>query len=394
MTTRDKPSDAAEVHMDGVQHPALPRRTMLRAAATLGGAALLSACGGGNGGSPPARSQRSVSVTDQRGKTIRLPGPATRVVTVPIPAASMLIAIDQSARHLVGMQDASWTAIHDGIMATMFPAALKVRHDVADQDFAPNVETILALRPDVVVQWGDHGSGIITPLQNAGLTVLGLSYGSQDDLTAWIRLFAAILGKPERGRRILSRMDAELHQIRALPTSAAGKGTRILYFLQFKGGLQVAGAGTYNDYYIKLVGATNPASSSRSVQGFTGVDIEEVLTWDPDIVLLGNFDDAVPADVYGDPVWQGVSAVRSRRVYKVPLGGYRWDPPGQESPLMWRWLWSVVHPDGQPAAGFRRRIVDYFQFLYGYRPSDQQMDTMLWTDVNDGSANYQQFHAG
>lgn len=392
MTARGERRNADQARTDGVQDPTLPRRTMLRAAAALGGTALLSACGG-NGGSPSAASRRSITVTDQRGRSIKLDGPASRVVTIPIPAASMLIAIDQSARHVVGMQDASWTAIHDGIMATMFPAALKVRHDVADQDFAPNVESILALRPDVVVQWGDHGSGIITPLENAGLTVLGLSYGSQDDLTAWIRLFAAILGKPARGRRILSRMDSELKQVRALPMATSGAGTRVLYFLQFTGGLQVAGANTYNDYYIKLVGATNPASSAGSVQGFAGVDIEQVLAWDPDIVLLGNFDATVPDDVYGDQVWQGVSAVRSRRVYKVPLGGYRWDPPGQESPLMWRWLSKVVHPHQQPADAFRRRIVDYYEFLYGYRPTNAQMDTMLWVDVNDGSANYQQFHA-
>jgi iron complex transport system substrate-binding protein len=365
---------------------------VLRAAAVLGSTALLSACGD-NGGSSSARSQGSITVTDQRGRNVRLAGPVSRVVTIPIPAASMLIAIDQSARHLVGMQDASWTAIRDGIMGTMFPDALRVRHDVADQEFAPNVESILTLRPDVVVQWGDHGSGIIKPLENAGLTVLGLSYGTQDDLAAWIRLFSAILGKPGRGRRMLSRMDAELKRIRSQTAAAGPTGTRVLYFLQFAGGLQVAGTKTYNDYYIKLVGASNPASSTGSVQGFAGVDIEQVLAWDPDVVLLGNFDAAVPDDVYHNPVWRGVSAVRSRRVYKVPLGGYRWDPPGQESPLMWRWLSGIVSPQQQAARGLRRHIVDYYEFLYGYRPSDRQMDTMLWTDVNGGSANYRQFHA-
>ena len=123
-----------------------------------------------------------------------------------------------------------------------------------------------------------------------------------------------------------------------------------------------------------------------------GVDVEQVLAWDPEIILLGNFDDAMPADIYGNPVWQSVSAVRSRRVYKVPLGGYRWDPPGQESPLMWRWLTDISFPSGNRSA-LRDETNDYFDFLYRHRPSAPELDKILWTEANGTSANYRQFDA-
>jgi iron complex transport system substrate-binding protein len=321
--------------------------------------------------------------------------PVSRVVTIPIPAAAMLIAIDGSADRLVGMQDASWSAIHDGIMGTMFPAALKVAHDVASEEFAPNVESILSLKPDVVVQWGDHGSEIITPLENAGLTVLGLSYGTQADLMTWLRLFAAITGNVDRGQVMRSQINTRLRETRAAGSKVTGVPPKILYFLQYTDGLEVAGTETYNDYYISLVGATNPAGGPHGVPGFASVDVEQVLAWDPDIMLLGNFDAAVPADVYGDKVWQAVSAVRTRRVYKVPLGGYRWDPPGQESPLMWRWLSEVAFPQGSGAGSdLRARIVSAYKFLYRYTPTPAQIDTILWTDVNGGSAHYQEFSSG
>ena len=48
------------------------------------------------------------------------------------------------------------------------------------------------------------------------------------------------------------------------------------------------------------------------------VDVEQVVAWDPDVILLGNFDAAMPEDVYRSPAWRSLSAVRSRRVYKVP----------------------------------------------------------------------------
>ena len=78
----------------------------------------------------------------------------------------------------------------------------------------------------------------------------------------------------------------------------------------------------------------------------------------------------MPQDIYADPVWQDVSAVRSRRVYKVPLGGYRWDPPGQESPLMWHWLTDIAFPRQQ--SGLRGKVTEYFRFLYNHEPTGRR----------------------
>jgi len=362
----------------------------------LGGAALLGACGSA-GDSPSvggaSTSARGLSVVDQRGRTVLLDRPAARIVTLPQPAASMLIAVDQSAAHLAGMHQASWVAVRDGLMGEMFPEALKIPHDVATQDFVPNVESILALKPDVVIQWGDRGPGITAPLENAGLKVAGLTYGTQEDVAAWITVFAAMLGKPERGRAMLAEIASRLEKVKAQAAKRTAAGPRIIYFLRFADSLTVATTKSYNDFYIKLVGGQNPAASVPGAPstGLVAVDKEQVLAWDPEIVLLGNFDAAMPADMYASPVWRNLSAVRSGRVYKVPLGGYRWDPPGQESPLMWQWLSDVAFP--QQRSGLREGIVTYYTFLYGRAPTSAQIDRMLWTDANAKSAGYGQFSA-
>ncbi|MGI8577300.1 MAG: ABC transporter substrate-binding protein [Nocardioidaceae bacterium] len=385
MTSRPVPADGARPPLE------LSRRSLLKGAAAIGGATLLAACGQAGGQSTTAAGQ--ITVTDQRGKTIVFDGPVKRVVTLPMPAAAMLISVDKTSKHLVGMHDASWVAMQEGIMGTMFPAALKIPHDVADESFSPNVESILALNPDIVVQWADQGAGIIAPMENAGLKVVGMTYGSQRDLDVWINLFATMLGKPARGHDMVSKIGSQLKSARSAGASRPTPGPSILYFFQLSGGLQVAGGNTYNDYYINLVGAHNPASGDQGAQGTgtLGVDIEQVLAWDPDIVLIGNFDEALPDQIYSDKVWQSVSAVKSRRVYKVPLGGYRWDPPGQESPLMWQWLSKIAFPGAQ--SGLRNQIVSYYDYLYGYRPTNAQMDQILWTKANSHSANYQQFDA-
>ena len=85
----------------------LNRRTALQVFVAGGSAALLAGCGAS--GSAPASSPsgsgtqagaENISVTDQRGKTLTFAQPVTRVVTIPMPAASLLVAVDRSADHL------------------------------------------------------------------------------------------------------------------------------------------------------------------------------------------------------------------------------------------------------------------------------------------------------
>ncbi len=368
------------------------RRSVLTGAALAGGAAVLSGCG--NGSSEVASSPKSpaITITDQRGKKLSFKHPVTRIVTLPMPAASIAIAADRSADDVAGMHKASWTAIHDGILGKFFPDALKIPHNVAGDEFEPNVESILKLKPDVVVQWADQGSGIIEPLEKAGLTVLGVKYGTQDDLDTWLKLFSAMLGKPKRGHDMIDRADATQQDVKERTKKVAHKAPKILYFNRFSGGLKVAGRGTYNDYYIKLIGGHNPAGGDHGVKGMDGVGSEQVLKWDPDIILLGNFDDAEPTDVYHKRAWRTISAVRKHQVYKVPLGGYRWDPPSQESPLMWQWLSDIAFPH-KKGAGLRDKVTKKYKYLYDHTPTEWQLDQVLRTDVNKKSANYRQFDA-
>lgn len=379
----------------------LNRRTVLQVLVAGSSAAFLAGCGaagprpaaspGGSAAAPAAPD--GISITDQRGKAVAFAKPVTSVVTIPMPAASLLIAVDGSADHLSAMHNASWVAMRDGVMGTMFPRTLGLPHDIATQDFTPNVESVRALNPDVVIQWSD--SQLVDPLENAGLTVVGLrNNGTQEDVDAWVAIFATMLGKPARAIEIKARSDNELAEIKALAASHGSARPSILYFNRFTGGLKAAAANTYNDFYIKLVGGTNPATGEDPLPGagMVGLNVEQVLRWDPEVILLGNFDNAMPQDIYSDPVWQSISAVRSRRVYKVPLGGYRWDPPSQESPLMWHWLSGIAFPGAR--SGLRAKVTEYFRFLYNHEPTPEELDKILWTSGNSGSADYQQFNAG
>ncbi|MGB3484515.1 MAG: ABC transporter substrate-binding protein [Mycobacterium sp.] len=363
----------------------LTRRQLIGGGLALAALPLIAGCGRTESVSAGA----GLTATDLAGTPIELPGPARRVVTIPLPAASMIVAVNGGPDALVGMNSASRTAIEGGFLGQAWPQLLDVPTDVAGAEFAPNVESVLALDPDLVIQWADRGAGIMDPLRNAGLTVAGLTYGTQQDLEAAILLYGNLLGKQDRSQSIVDDMHDQLRRLRAEPPVSSDAAPSVLYLRGAADSLLAGGGASYNHFVTELVGGRNPAADLDAEQAT--IDTEQLLAWDPDILLLGNFGPMIPADVYADPALNQLRAVRDRRVYKVPLGGYRWDPPSQESPLMWSWLAGIVH--GTKAPGLRSEISRQYAFLYASEPDDGQLDVILQTSANAASSDYDNFGA-
>lgn len=327
--------------------------------------------------------------TDQTDREVRVTHPINRIVTIPIPAASMMIAMDGGPERLVGMHPMSKTALEEGILKEFYPEALEIRSDIVGEGFMPNPEALLEVDPDIIFQWGHLGMDVVSPLENAGLNVGLLLYGSQEYLEGWIATFGKVLGKQDKADRILawhhSTRKTIAEQVEEIPEE---EKPRVLYFLRYLSGKKVAGEGTYNDFYIKLAGGVNPAGDMNR---FPDVSEEQIIAWDPEIILLNGFEsDLMPQHVYENEKLADVSAVKNRRVYKIPLGGYRWDPPNQESPLMWKWLTMVFHPDHFDWE-LRSEIAENYGWIYGHTPTERQIDGILRMPMNSGSQGYKRF---
>lgn len=331
----------------------------------------------------------AITFTDQTGRKVELKEPVERVVTIPIPAASMFIALDGSADKLKGMHPRSKSALQEGILKKFFPETVDIRSDLVGDGFMPNVESLLTVQPDVVFQWGHLGNDVVDPLVNAGMNVALFMYGTQEYLEGWIETFGRVAGKPEKARKLLAWHHATQDEIKKKVAGIpASEKPRVLYFLRWLSGKQVAGQGTYNDFYIDLAGGVNPAAG---MPRFPEVSEEQIIAWDPEVILLNGFESELePRHVYENAKLADVSAVKNHRVYKIPLGGYRWDPPNQESPLMWKWLTMVFHPD-RFDWDLRGEMVEKYQFIYGHTPTPEDMDGILRLGMNREAAHYERF---
>lgn len=335
-----------------------------------------------------ALSCNAATVIDQRGKSIEFATPPLRLVVIPIPMASVIMTLDGSSRRVVGMHPAARQSIADGFLHSVFPEARLIAADITrGGQFTPNVESILALRADAVVTWTEPAEAVAT-LERAGLRVVTLinNPSTREQHESNLRIMAQMLGRTEQVSRILAEHDRTRTLVeRAIAGLAEDARPRVLYFRLFRQSMIPAGAATFQNFWLHMAGGRNVAASLQGLS--TPVTLEQIVAWNPQVILLGTFDDAAPADVYALPALAGVDAVRNKRVFRLAHGGYRWDPGSHESHLSYLWAAKVLHAKRAPF-DVRGELRKAYEFLYQRRLTDDEADDILALAVNRGSENY------
>ncbi|OCA95354.1 iron-dicitrate ABC transporter binding lipoprotein [Actinobaculum suis] len=326
----------------------------------------------------------TVTVTDQRGEQITVEAPVDKIASAVIPAPTIIAAVDGSWDKIVGINDSLLKANKEGIISKIFPASVETPV-VSDRQFTPNMETILSLEPDVFIQWGDRSADIIEPLDKAGLPVIGLEYGTQEDLETWIKIFGQILAKEDRANKLISYMHDSQKEVSEKVAALGKPRVRGLQMSYSAEKISVSTETNYAEHVFNLAGVENMARSSLTEDGV--VSPEQVLAWDPEIIFLSAFDAATPEDLYKDPRLAEVSAVKNKRVYRAPLGVYRWQVPCAESPLYWNWVAALAYP-GEYQVDLPQLMRENTSWIYNYELTDADIAQVLRVDINGESANY------
>jgi ABC-type Fe3+-hydroxamate transport system substrate-binding protein len=196
-------------------------------------------------------------------------------------------------------------------------------------------------------------------------------YYSENYLFPGLRLYSALIGHPESAETRIDaycQMVAELQQ--ELQPSTLASRPRVL--AEGEDGGNLPRAGMVN------------ANAERKIPGD---DAERILVLDPDIILLavGN-----PKDYMSEARWQGLKAVRERRVYRRP-GPPEWWPWGVTfKPVVMRWMAEVAHPE-RLRPRVRQILRERTMSEFGYRFSDEQVDLQLHAAENSDSAGAERF---
>lgn len=326
---------------------------------------------------------------DARGKTLVINKPVSRIVAIPIPVASMVAAIDKGGDRLKGIHPSASQSIRDGILGKIYPGLRTIRDDIVQgTGFSANVESLLEMDPDLVFQWSEPAK-LLVQIEAAGLQVVGLRNNppDQNSNAKNIQIIGEAIGKQKRAKEITEKQERMLKQIKE-SVSKTTRAPSVLYLRASKPNFIPAGKDTYQSFWINVAGGENVALNLEGMS--KSVSAEQIIAWDPEFIFLGSFDETSPADLYKNSALNGVRAIQRRQVYKMPHGGYRWDPGSQESHLTLIWA-SKILGRSRSVVDLRSEMRKEYRFLYGYDLTSSDIDEILVKKLNSLSRGYDAF---
>ena len=99
------------------------------------------------------------------------------------------------------------------------------------------------------------------------------------------------------------------------------------------------------------------------------------------MIFISNFTEFQPEDLFNNTIkgqdWSKVKAVQEGRVYKIPLGIFRWYPPSGDAPLMLKWMAQKNHPAIFNDYDIKEEMKQYYQEFYNYNLTDDEIERIL-----------------
>jgi iron complex transport system substrate-binding protein len=324
-------------------------------------------------GAAHALAQDGRTVVDSAGRTVKVPTRVARVFAAGPPASVAIFAI--APDKLLG-----WTRAIRPAEAAFMPeryAALPELGRLAGRGDTANVETVLALRPDVIIDVGSvaatYASLADRVQQRTGVPYL-LFDGRLESMASTFRAIGRATGDDDRAERVAAYAERVLADVKRRVASVAERDQPRVYYARGPAGLQTGLAGSINVEVLDFIGARNVAASARG--GLANVSLEQVLAWDPEVVITS--DPNSHRAVWDDARWRGVAAVRTKRVHLSPHLPFGWFdfPPGPNRLIGLYWAGRALYPAAFPD-DLRARAAEFFELFYHRRPTDAQLDALL-----------------
>lgn len=253
----------------------------------------------GCGESPPP-SAAARTLTDSRGKTVRVPVRPERIVSIVPSLTEMLFAVG------AGGQVAGVTTWCD------FPPEAKAKPKVGD--IVIDLERLLALRPDLVVTVHSLTRKTTADLEGRGLPVFSIEAESFDEIARALETVGELTGRAAEGKRAAVELTRRVNE--ASVSTAAGP---TFYFEHSVDPLGTTGPGSYVGDALRRAGGRNIFDG-----GWRQVDWESVVAADPEAILITHDRREGLERRAG---WKELRAVRNGRVHFLSKEGFVYPTP-------------------------------------------------------------------
>lgn len=314
--------------------------------------------------------------TDAAGRTVEIPNKVERVLTAGPPASVLIYSL--APEKLVGWVREPSAAEKPYLLPAV--RDLPAYGRLTGKGGTANIEAVLAAKPDLIIDVGTvdatYASLADKVQQQTGIPYV-LIDGSFAKTPETLKQAGDLIGASTRAGELAAYAETTLKELdEKLATIPEDRRPRV-YYGRGAEGLETGLAGSINLEILGAAGAVNVAAAAGK-GGLTNVSLEQVLQWDPSIILAA--DGKFAEKVRTDPLWSGVTAVKEGRVVQTPSLPFGWfdSPPGINRLVGIRWLEHLFYP-ADFKGDLSTEVHDFYKLFYQVDLTDEQLDALLRT---------------
>ncbi|KAB7898626.1 ABC transporter substrate-binding protein [Rouxiella sp. S1S-2] len=319
----------------------------------------------------------SRQVTDQLGRQVIVPDHVDRVVVLQHQTLNLLVQLD-ATRKIVGVL-ANWKQQLGDSYVRLAPQLLKTPAlgDLTHVD----LESLVALHPQVVFVTNYAPKEMIDQITNAGIAVVAISLREDktgeagkmnpemnneeqaynEGLKQGIRLIGEVVNRQKQANALIDYTFAQRKMVSERLQSVTPQQRVRVYMANPD--LTTYGSGKYTGLMMNHAGAFNVAEST--VKGFKQVSMEQVIAWNPQVIFVQDRYPEVVTDIEHDPKWQVIDAVKNHRVYLMPEYAKAWGYPMPEALAIGElWMAKKLYPQKFSDIDMQKQADAYYQRFY------------------------------
>ncbi len=322
----------------------------------------------------------TAEVTDMAGRKVTVPTTVNKVYNAAPTSEAATIAL--APEKLAGWVNKPAEKVLKYLPE--YTASLPVLGGWMGEKSTANIEEIIKTAPDLIIfmtsETTNPASGTLadTIQQKTNIPVVVLD-SSFKKIPESLKMMGDLLGAQDKAAKLIDYYDQKITPLMSKLSSISGADKKSIYYAESATGLQTDPSGNTHAELIDFINATNIADVQvKSGMGLSDVSMEQVLSWNPDILVIAGGGEDLYSKVFTDASWSQLDSVKNKKVAVVPSAPFNWfdRPPSLMRVLGYEWLAQQVYPE-QAGINMTQETKDFYSLFFGVTLTDEQVSELL-----------------
>ncbi len=325
------------------------------------------------------------TITDHAGRSITIPGNINKVYfTSPLGMIMVYtLAPEKMAGSSMQFTENDKKYLLPQVKELPYLGGLQMNAKINTEELAKaKPDVIFSIGPDPLSETSISTADKLQQQINIPVIVLDGDINSTEKTLAFL---GQMLRVEDRAKELIDYCNKTMQEIVDVSkTIPEAKKVRV-YYAEGPKGLATEPKTSPHALLLNIVNAQNVAEvEAKGGSGMSNVSLEQVLKWNPDVILSWGTDRGGAYDlILTSPDWKNISAVKNQKVYEVPNSPFNWfdRPPSVNRFLGLKWLTATLYPDVYKP-DMVKEVKDFYKLFYHVDLSDQDAKNLLKTSLH------------